>query len=173
MKRMTEFLVRIFLITSLSIQGVCAMAFELTSPDFIAKGQIPSRYTCDGQNVNPQLEWRDPPANTRSFVLIVADPDAPAGTWYHWVLYNLPKETRQLTTDLHQLPDGASVGKNSWGKAIYQGPCPPDKEHRYIFSLYALDRWLEVSLGASVSDLRQMMEGHILGQAQLIGVYKR
>jgi len=152
------------------------MPFILTSSAFAPGEPIPLRYTCDGDDVSPPLAWSDPPQGTQSFALIADDPDAPAGTWVHWVLYNLPAEARELPEAIPpdaELPDGSRHGNNSWRRPGYGGPCPPGGTHRYFFKLYALDTLLDLEAGASKDKLLQAMEGHILAQAELMGVYTR
>lgn len=153
--------------------GVLAMPFTLKSSDFVNHGFIPQAFTCEGEDINPSLQWSAPPEKTQSYVLIVADPDAPKGTWYHWVIYNIPANLRELATNLQQLPSSIKGGNNSWGKAVYQGPCPPQGQHRYVFTLYALDQTLNLPSPASLQDLEQAMKDHIIGEAKLIGVYKK
>ncbi len=150
------------------------MPFELTSTAFAPGEPIPRKYTCDGQNISPPLQWGDPPQGTRSFALISDDPDAPVGTWVHWVLYNLPAETRALPEAVPSdadLPDGSRHGQNSWRRLGYGGPCPPGGTHRYFFKLYALDTMLDLAASASKEQLLQAMEGHILAQTEVMGVY--
>lgn len=148
------------------------MALAITSTGFAQGQPIPAKYTCDGQDISPPLHWSDAPQGTQSFALIMDDPDAPAGTWVHWVLFNLP-------TDRHDLPEkatppkGSLEGKNSWGRLGYGGPCPPGGTHRYFFKLYALDTTLNLAGGASKEQLLKAMQGHILAQAELMGVYSR
>ena len=157
-------------------EGSQAMPFILTSSAFAPGEPIPLRYTCDGDDVSPPLAWSDPPQGTQSFALIADDPDAPAGTWVHWVLYNLPAEARELPEAIPpdaELPDGSRHGNNSWRRPGYGGPCPPGGTHRYFFKLYALDTLLDLEAGASKDKLLQAMEGHILAQAELMGVYTR
>ncbi|MCH8029269.1 MAG: YbhB/YbcL family Raf kinase inhibitor-like protein [Candidatus Dadabacteria bacterium] len=152
------------------------MSFELTSTAFTQGDSIPIKYTCDGQDVSPPLQWKDPPEGTQSFALINDDPDAPGGTWVHWVLYNLPASTLSLQEAVASdadLPDNTRHGQNSWGRSDYGGPCPPGGTHRYYFKLYTLDTELELSPGASKKQLLSAMEGHILAQGQLMGRYKR
>lgn len=146
-------------------------SLELTSTAFSQGASIPSEYTCDGADVSPPLAWSGAPEAVGSFALIMDDPDAPAGTWVHWVLYNLPAETNEL-------PQGAPAdaglqGQNSWSRTGYGGPCPPSGEHRYFFKLYALDAPLELADGATKDELLQAMDGHILAQGQLMGTYSR
>ncbi len=152
-------------------------AIELTSTAFADGDKIPARYTCDGENVSPPLAWGEPPPQTRSFALIVDDPDAPVGVFTHWVIFNIPSDARKLEEAIptgEQLPSGALQGKNGFGKLGYAGPCPPrDSPHHYRFIIYALDKPLELPPGISKKDLLQAMEGHILAQGQLTGVYQR
>ncbi len=152
------------------------MAFQLTSSAFEHEGPIPGKYSCDGENVSPPLRWGDPPEGAQSFALIFDDPDAPAGTWVHWVLYNIPGEARALPDAVPaevKLVDGSLHGKNSWRRMDYGGPCPPGGTHRYFFKLYALDTMLDLPAGATREQLEQAMEGHILAQAELMGTYTR
>ena len=152
------------------------MPFDLMSTAFAPGESIPRKYTCDGEDISPPLQWSDPPQDTQSFALIADDPDAPVGTWVHWVLYNLPAETRTLPEAVPpdaDLPDGSRHGKNSWPRLGYGGPCPPSGTHRYFFKLYALDAVLDLDAGASKEQLLQAMEGHILGQAEFMGVHTR
>jgi Raf kinase inhibitor-like YbhB/YbcL family protein len=154
-----------------------AMVFQVTSVAFSAGDMIPKKFTCDGPDVSPQLAWNDPPVGTESFALIVDDPDAPVGTWVHWVLYDLPAPARQLAEGVakqEQLPSGARQGRNDFGKIGYGGPCPPPgKGHRYFFKLYALDAKLNLKAGATKADVERALKGHILGQAELMGRYGR
>ena len=151
-------------------------SFQLTSTAFSAGQPIPAIYTCDGQDISPPLQWTDPPTGTKAFALIAEDPDAPAGTWIHWVLYGLPATARQLPEAVPsegQLPDGSRHGRNSWQRLGYGGPCPPSGTHRYFFRLYALDVPLDLAAGASKKQLLGAMEGHILAVAELMGTYSR
>jgi Raf kinase inhibitor-like YbhB/YbcL family protein len=154
-----------------------AMALQITSPDFSAGEAIPKKFTCDAQDVSPQLKWNEPLAKTRSFALIMDDPDAPAGTWVHWVLYDLPTEAKELPERVprqEQLASGARQGRNDFGKIGYSGPCPPPgKPHRYFFKLYALDTKLNLKPGTTKADLERAMKGHILAQSELMGKYGR
>ncbi len=152
------------------------MPFELTSAAFANGDLIPMKYTCDDQDVSPPLQWKDPPEGTQSFALINDDPDAPVGTWVHWVLYNLPASSRSLPEAVPPdaaLPDGSKHGQNSWGRSVYGGPCPPAGTHRYFYKLYALDTELELAAGASKEELLRVMEGHILASTETMGVYSR
>ena len=157
-------------------KGGQTMAFELTSSVFAQGEPIPVKYTCDGEDVSPPLEWGDPPQGTGSFALINDDPDAPVGTWDHWILYNLPSEARSLPEAVPpdaELSDGSQHGQNSWRRLGYGGPCPPSGTHRYFFKLYALDTTLDLASGVNKKQLLQAIEGHVLGQAELMGVYSR
>ncbi|MGC9398942.1 MAG: YbhB/YbcL family Raf kinase inhibitor-like protein [Anaerolineae bacterium] len=152
------------------------MDFELTSTAFEHEDAIPTKYTCDGEDISPPLAWTEPPEDTESFALICDDPDAPMGTWVHWVLYNIPADARGLPEGVparENLDDGSLHGKNSWGRRDYGGPCPPGGTHRYFFKLYALDTTLDLGSGASKKQLLNAMEGHVLAQAELMGTYRR
>ena len=150
--------------------------FVLTSTAFAEGESIPRKYTCDGENISPPLQWRDVPEGTRSFALVADDPDAPGGTWDHWLLYNLPAEARSLPEGVPpdaELSDSSRHGQNSWPQLGYGGPCPPSGTHRYFFKLYALDTVLELDAGANKERLSQAMEGHVLAEAELMGTYAR
>jgi Raf kinase inhibitor-like YbhB/YbcL family protein len=157
--------------------GKTDAALLITSSAFEGGGTIPTRYTCDGEDLSPPLSWSEPPAGTGSLVLLCDDPDAPAGTWDHWVLFNIPATARSLPQNLPSAPvlDGAGVhGANSWGRIGYGGPCPPEgTEHRYYFRLYALDISLDLDPGATRKDVEKALKGHILAQGQLVGQYGR
>lgn len=144
--------------------------FSLESKAFRNQEAIPETYTCHGQDIAPALNWVNPPPNTQSFVLIMADPDAPKGIWYHWSLFNLSNTTHELVENLFQLPPGTQTGTNSWGNATYNGPCPPTGTHHYIFTLYALDDTLPLTTGVSTDAILGAMQGHILAKAELIGI---
>ena len=153
------------------------MSLQISSTAFSAGETIPKKFTCDGPDVSPQLKWNEPPANTQSIALIMDDPDAPAGTWVHWVLYDLPANTRELSEGVakqEQLPSGGRQGRNDFGRIGYGGPCPPPgKPHRYFFKLYALDAKLNLKAGATKADVERAMKGHILAQGEVIGRYGR
>jgi Raf kinase inhibitor-like YbhB/YbcL family protein len=137
---------------------------------------IPRQYTCNGVNVSPPLEWSGVPKSARTIAIIADDPDAPAGTWVHWVLYNLPADNIGLVENLpatENLKAGGFQGKNDFDKVGYGGPCPPSGTHRYFFKVYALDAELPLKAEATKADLEKAMEGHIVGQGQLIGTYSR
>lgn len=149
---------------------------QLTSAAFAYGDKIPVRFTCEGDDVSPPLQWRGAPLETRSFALILDDPDAPRGTWVHWVLYNIPATAVELTQavpTLAETPLGARHGRNTAGDMAYAGPCPPPgTPHRYFFRLYALDIMLGLAPGATRSELEQAMQQHILGQGELMGTYQ-
>lgn len=157
--------------------GGSLMALHLESSAFGEGDIMPVRYTCEGSDRSPPLMWSDVPKGTKSFALLADDPDAPAGTWDHWVLFNLPVDTTQLHEGLFNretLPNGAIQGLNSFGKIGYNGPCPPKgSTHRYFFKLYALDEMLSLTSKATKADVEQAMKGHILGQTQLMVHYKK
>jgi Raf kinase inhibitor-like YbhB/YbcL family protein len=160
--------------TATTEEGEQAMPFAMNSRAFKHGESIPVRHSCDGEDVSPELLWTDPPTGTRSFALIMDDPDAPRGTWVHWVLFNIPAAARGLpegVSDADEQPDGGRHGENSWGRSGYGGPCPPSGTHRYFFKLYALDRTLDLAAQASTADLEAAMQGHILAQAELMGTY--
>ncbi|MFQ5922870.1 MAG: YbhB/YbcL family Raf kinase inhibitor-like protein [Anaerolineales bacterium] len=152
------------------------MSFELSSEAFGQGATIPVTYSCDGENISPPLAWTDPPDGTQGFAMIFDDPDAPAGTWVHWVLFNLPADARSLPEAVApdpMLPDGTIHGSNSWNSIGYGGPCPPGGEHRYFFKFYALDRVLDLEAGANKEQVLEAMEDHILAQTELMGTYSR
>jgi Raf kinase inhibitor-like YbhB/YbcL family protein len=162
--------------TPLATRGEQTMAFQLTSSVFAEGQPIPSLYTCDGEDISPPLAWSEPPIGVSSFALIVDDPDAPSGTWVHWVLFDVPSDVRRLPEAVApeaELADGSRQGDNSWHKLGYGGPCPPTGTHRYFFQLYALDSTLALEATATKQQLLDAMGGHILGQARLMGTYTR
>lgn len=137
---------------------------------------IPAKYTCEGRNISPPLKWTSPPQGTKSFAIIVDDPDAPMGTWVHWVIYNIPSDTMELKENIPAeslLSDGTTQGITDYQKIGYKGPCPPGGTHRYFFRIYALDTELSLDPGATKKELLKAMEGHILDKANLIGRFKR
>ncbi len=157
-------------------EGDLAMGFILSSTVFAEGDPIPQKYSCDGEDISPPMQWTDPPEGTMSFALIADDPDAPVGTWVHWVLYNLPANINSLPEAFPSdadLADGSKNGENSWRRLGYGGPCPPSGTHRYFFKLYALDLILDMTAGATKEQLLQAMEGHILAETELMGTYTR
>jgi Raf kinase inhibitor-like YbhB/YbcL family protein len=161
----------------LAAQKGATMPFSLQSNAFQEGADIPRQFTCEGADVSPSLTWSEPPQKTQSLALIVDDPDAPVGTWVHWVAWNIPAATRQLPENVSKtadLPGGGRQGNNDFKKTGYGGPCPPPgKPHRYFFKLYALDSTLDLKPGAGKKELDQAMKGHVLAEAQLMGKYQR
>ncbi|MFQ5930802.1 MAG: YbhB/YbcL family Raf kinase inhibitor-like protein [Nitrospiraceae bacterium] len=149
---------------------------ELKSSAFEAGDLIPAKYTCDGSDVSPPLSWSDAPSGTQSFALISDDPDAPRGTWVHWVTWNIPATPLSLDEGLPKrdsLPNGTKQGTTDFRRVGYGGPCPPSGTHRYFFKLYALDTILNLPSSTTKPALEKAMQGHILKQAELMGVYRR
>lgn len=146
-------------------------SMKITSSAFTDNSFLPSKFSCDGDSVNPPLTFEDIPQNAKSLALIMDDPDAPMGTYVHWVLYNMPTSITNI--EEANLPSQVVLGKNSSGSETYVGACPPSGTHRYFFKLYALDTMLSLRPNATKEELLQAMEGHIVGEAQLIGLYKR
>lgn len=151
---------------------------KLTSPAFTDGGKIPSKYTCDGQNINPPLTFSNVPEDAKSLVLIMDDPDIPnfvkdkfgIKVWDHWVVFNIPPTTKEVMEGKN--PPG-KLGKNTGGKNAYGGPCPPDREHRYFFKLYALDTHLDLPEGSTAAEVENAMKNHLLAEAKLMGKYER
>jgi Raf kinase inhibitor-like YbhB/YbcL family protein len=148
---------------------------RLTSPAFEHEGKIPSKYTCQGHNINPPLEFSEVPFEAKSLVLLMDDPDVPAFVrkecmYDHWVIFNMPSDTQRI--DENSTPPGIQ-GKNTAGASAYTGPCPPDREHRYFFMLYALDTMLQLDSSASKDDVKKAMAGHIIVKAELMARYEK
>ena len=164
-------------VVPLSAQKGAFVAFSLQSSAFKESADIPKQYTCEGADISPALSWSNPPAKTQSFALIADDPDAPVGTWVHWVVWDLPASATQLPENVAkaaEISGGGHQGTNDFKKIGYGGPCPPPgKPHRYFFKLYALDAQLNLRSGATKKDVEQAMKGHVLGQAELMGKYQR
>ena len=158
--------------------SAAAAEFVLTSKAFAHGGEIPSRYTCEGQDVSPQLDWSGVPAGAKSLALVVDDPDAPdpaapSVTWVHWVLYNIPASANSLPEAAKRLPAGTLEGVNDWQRTTYGGPCPPVGRHRYFHKLYALDTVLPDLGRPSKSKLEAAMKSHIIARAELVGTYQK
>lgn len=148
--------------------------FILNSISFPDQGTFPTLYTCDGKDISPELNWINVPLKTKSFVLILSDPNAPNGTFYHWVVYNLPKNIDTLSEDIKSLPKGAKLGKNDWGKQQYNGPCPPKGDaHNYKFTIYALDTLLNLPANTDAKTVLSAIQGHIMGEDDITAVYAR
>ena len=149
---------------------------DVRSSAFGEGDSIPSDFTCDGADMSPPIEWSGVPANAQSLAVIVEDPDAPAGNWTHWLVYDLPPDLMQLPAGIsfgEKFPVGSLQGRTDFGKPGYRGPCPPKGEHRYFFKVYALDAMLRLKSGASRQELSQVMQGHILAEGVLMGKYDR
>ena len=153
------------------------MALQLKTAAFKAGGNIPSKYTCDGGDTSPALAWSGAPAGTQAFALVMDDPDAPGGTWVHWLMYDVPTSVLELPEGVPaqlELPSGARQGRNDFRRVGYGGPCPPrGPAHRYFFRLYALDAKLNLRAGAVRADLDRAMRGHVVAEAELMARYSR
>ncbi|WED43460.1 YbhB/YbcL family Raf kinase inhibitor-like protein [Legionella cardiaca] len=171
MKKGALLLIAIIFTSSLGFSEVIK-EFSLGSPVFDPNTSIPEKYTCVGADISPALFWENVPKDTKSFVLVIDDPDAQDGTWVHWVLFNIPPETRNLTEG--EVPVGAINGKNSWGFTGYKGPCPPPGDiHNYIFRLYALDTVLPLDASAIKENVIDAIQYHVLGMAEFKGNFQR
>lgn len=145
-----------------------ADTLTLSSQNITNGSTIPVQYSCDGKNVSPDLEWSGVPAHAQTLALILSDIDAPGGVFYHWVVFNIPKTISSLPSTVDKLPTGCVIGKNSWNKLSYKGPCPPKgSTHQYIFSLYALDTTLHLSSGIDAESVLKAMQNHVIGEAEL------
>ena len=152
------------------------MPFSVVSTAFKNGEMIPSRYTGDGKNISPPLKWKGGPDGTKSYVITCEDPDAPGGTWIHWILYNISPDLSCVEERAGNYPDhpaGAIHGRNSWGKVEYGGPFPPSGTHRYFFTVFALDTEIHLPQSPSIDDLHKAMKSHILAEDQVMGKYKR
>ena len=151
--------------------------FQIKSSAFNAEGNIPSKFTCQGADISPALEWNGAPEGTKAFALVVHDPDAPrSGGFTHWVAYDIPPEAKNLPENVAKdgsLPGGGTQGKNDFGKTGYNGPCPPSGTHRYYFRVYALDRTLNLHPGATKEEVEKAIRGHVLAEAELMGKYSK
>jgi len=175
-KKMSYVIVILFLFILSISQGGGKMVIKVKSSAFEDGEMIPKKYTCDGANVSPPLEWELGPAGCKALALVCDDPDAPMGTWVHWVVYNIPAQVNRLEEGIPPskvLDDGTIQGTNDFHKIGYGGPCPPRSTHRYYFKIYALDTCVKLESGATKSQLLHAIEEHILAQGQLMGRYKR
>jgi Raf kinase inhibitor-like YbhB/YbcL family protein len=176
---MNNKLIYLLIITSIVILASNTMGIEvdetgglkISSPVFENNRFMPAKYSCDGMDVNPPLLIENVPTNTKSLALVVDDPDAPAGTWVHWVLWNINPDTKEIKEN--SIPSGAKQGLNDFRQHNYRGPCPPSGTHRYFFKLYAIDTVLNLNPDSTKADLESAMKGHIIEQAQIIGLYRR
>jgi Raf kinase inhibitor-like YbhB/YbcL family protein len=181
MRKKSQLLLTVILLVPFAIgnlwsQGGRTMPFVLKATAFPEGGTIPQKYTCDGADISPELTWDGAPAGTQSLALITDDPDAPAGTWTHWIIWNIPVEKTlpEGVAKIDTLDEGTRQGRNDFKRIGYGGPCPPPgKPHRYFFRVYALDTKLDVKPGAIRSDLEHSMGGHVLAKAELVGKYGR
>ncbi len=158
------------------MKGGGEMGILLKSPVFKNGDLIPGKYTCDGMDISPPLQWESIPEETKSIAIIADDPDAPMGTWVHWVIFNIPPSENQLPEGVpaeRELSNGARQGTNDFRRIGYGGPCPPGGTHRYFFKIYALDTVLDLKPGATKPQLLSAMKGHIIGQGELMGRYRR
>ena len=170
---MRKYTLLIFLLFGMYDYKIFAANFTLESPSFKLNTMIPARYTCSGDDQSPPLTWHDAPPKTQSFTLVVEDPDAPAGVWTHWILFNIPPSVTQLVAG-SSVPAGSSHGLNSWGSPNYRGPCPSlGAAHSYVFKLYALDTVLSLDNGSTKDTILQAMTGHVIGTAELVGLYQK
>jgi Raf kinase inhibitor-like YbhB/YbcL family protein len=164
--------VSILFFEAFTVKEAAAMSeLTISSPAFGHNGNIPAKHTCDGRDINPPLAIGNVPPDAKSLVLIVDDPDAPAGTWVHWVIWNIDPNTADIRED--SVPKGAIQGVNDFRKHSYGGPCPPSGTHRYFFKLYALDILLNLTPNSGKAGIEKAMQGHILSRAEIIGLYKR
>lgn len=162
-----DFSMRVFFISDI----IHSKNMKIMSPAFEHMGKIPSKYTCDGQDINPPLKFEEVPQDAKSLVLIVDDPDAPVGLWVHWLVWDIDPSVAEIRES--SVPQGAVQGLTNFGDSCYGGPCPPDREHRYFFSLYALDCLLGLDKNSQKDDLEKVMHLHVIDQAELIGLYER
>jgi Raf kinase inhibitor-like YbhB/YbcL family protein len=173
MKTIIGFVIAVFAAGLVTTAG--AADFQITSTAFGNGEKVPSLYTCDGKDVSPPLAWSGTPEGTKAFALIMDDPDAPGGTWVHWVIYNIPADAASLPQGVPTdatLASGAMQGSNSWKRTGYGGPCPPSGSHRYYFKLYALSDTLDLKSGANKRKLLKAMKGKVLGQVELMARFR-
>jgi Raf kinase inhibitor-like YbhB/YbcL family protein len=161
----------IFTVSTVSSKEVMMGKLHISSSAFEHNGNIPVKYTCDGKDINPPLTIKDIPSEAKSLVLIVDDPDAPMGTWVHWVVWNIDPQIQEIEED--SVPGGAQQGLNDFRKHDYGGPCPPSGTHRYFFKLYALSSSLDLPSSSKKADVEKAMKGHMISESQIIGLYKR
>lgn len=160
--------------TTFAEEAPAENVFALNTTAFLDKGILPVLYTCDGKDISPQFDWANPPAKTNTYALIVTDPEAPSGTFYHWVVYNIPKTVTSFPEGIEKLPAGVMIGKNSFGNTRYNGACPPKgASHTYLFTLYAIDTKLNLPAGAEGKAVMDAMKDHIAGKVEISAVYSR
>ncbi len=156
---------------ALGQEAAKAGGFKISSPAFENNGHIPPKYTCDGVNVNPPLKIENVPPDTKSLALIFDDVDAPRGSYVHWILWNIDPTIKEIKEN--SVPEGGVQGTNDFKKRSYGGPCPPRRVHKYVFKIFALDTLLNLNPNFTKKDLEKALEGHIISQTQLMGLYKR
>ncbi len=163
----------LFLVAALCLAAAAEVPqMTLTSPSFTNGGKIPKTYSCDGGDRSPAFAWSNVPEGSRTLLLICDDPDAPGGKWVHWLFMDIPATEKGI--EENGTFARSTLGRNSWGKSVYNGPCPPPgKTHRYVFTLYALDTWLAMPRTSTKDEVEAHIQGHILGKAQLMGTYRR
>ncbi len=162
------------LLTAAPIARAAANTFSINSTATTNNGPLPVLYTCDGKDISPQLSWKNPPAKTQSYALIMVDTDGSNGGFYHWILYNLPKDTKQLDEGVTKLPPGTLVGTTNFGREQYNGPCPPKgSSHHYVFTLYALDGKLSLPAGEDAQTILAAIKPHVLGSVSYTTIYNR
>lgn len=170
---MTLLLTTLYCGYAIATNNTPSTAFTLTTDAFLDTGALPVLYTCDGSDVSPALAWNNVPANTKALALVMTDPDAPGGTFYHWILYNIPTTVKQLVQNSSQ-PAGVDIGKNSFDKLGYNGPCPPKgSTHTYVLTLYALDNKIDVPAHATGDTVDAVIAKHTVGKTTLTVVYSR
>jgi len=177
-RKILIFITSILLLNTNIKMGKKMGEFKLISKSFEANSEIPVKFTCQGKNISPELHWVNAPATTKSFVLIVDDPDAPdpanpKRTWVHWVVYNIPSFVNELPEGVKKLPEGAISGINDWGRGGYGGPCPPIGRHRYFFKLYSLNSILPILKNPTKQNVFKAMDGKVIKEAVLVGFYKK
>ncbi len=152
------------------------MTIAVTSSAFKNGEMIPLKYTADGRDISPPLKWKGDKAGVKSYVIVCDDPDAPGGTWVHWILYNIPPDINEIgekTGNTPELPGNAVHGRNSWGKVEYGGPAPPSGTHRYFFTVYSIDVEIHLPSAPGIHELQEAMKGHVINEGQLMGLYRR
>jgi Raf kinase inhibitor-like YbhB/YbcL family protein len=170
MKRLRIILIMAVLAATASVAFAKGAVMRISSTEFSGGKPIPSKYSCEGNDVSPPVAFTGIPSGTKTLALVADDPDAPAGLWVHWVVWNIPPETPELKEGA--VPPGMQ-GRNGWGKNAYGGPCPPSGMHRYFFTLYALDKALDLPASTDAAGLREAMKGHVLSEAKLLGTYSK
>ena len=164
---------KILLILSLVGSCLSSYALQLSSPAFKDNSPMPAVYACDDKNISPPLQWDNPPAGTKTYALVVNDPDAPTGNWYHWIVFNIPATTRAFIENIQTYPTNTVVSRNDWEREKYNGPCPPVNTHRYVFTLYALKAFLPLNQNAATATILKAIQDNTIASATLTGTYTR